>query len=159
MAITPRQLGHLVIKVRDVQRSEDFYREFIGLHVTGRADSGMVFMAANDTSSHELALQPVGLDASEMAEHGVGLAHMAWQMDNFDDLREIHRKLKTKPGLIKRVASRGISCGIFFEDPDGHPIETYYEIPKDQWTDDISLTGGGKFPLELEPELATADDD
>ncbi|MQF68752.1 hypothetical protein FIM12_00240 [SAR202 cluster bacterium AD-804-J14_MRT_500m] len=154
MGITPRQLGHLVIKVRDVQRSEKFYVEYLGLHVTGRADTGMVFMSANDKSSHELALQPVSGEAPDLSTEGVGLAHMAWQMDSFDDLRDVYNKLKTRPGLIKRVSSRDISCGIFLEDPDGHPIEMYYEIPKDQWTENISLISGGRFPLDLELDKA-----
>ena len=154
MGITPRQLGHLVIKVRDVGRSEAFYAEYLGLHVTGRAETGMVFMASNNRSSHELALQPVNEKAPELSSEAVGLAHMAWQMGSFDDLRDAYEKLKTQPGLIKRVSSRDISVGIFLEDPDGHPIEMYYEIPKGQWTENISLVSGGKFPLDLELENA-----
>jgi len=158
MASTPRQLGHLVIKVRDLKRSERFYTEFMGLNVTGRIPDKMVFMSAHPDSSHELAIVGLGDDAPGPDERRVGLAHMAWQMDTMDDLREIHRKLKSDPTRTFKIGDHGMSLGLYFQDPDGNEIETFFELLRAQWPKGADVTGGAKFPLELEEEPAVADD-
>ena len=80
MGFTPKQLGHLVIKVRDLDLSEDFYTRVIGLTVMSRRLGHMVFMSANTDLSHELAIAKVDDNAPGPQESGVDLAHMAWQM-------------------------------------------------------------------------------
>ena len=52
MGLGPRQLGHLVVNVRDLDRSEDFYTRIIGLKVMQKYDGHAVFMSANDAMSH-----------------------------------------------------------------------------------------------------------
>ncbi|MCH6563798.1 MAG: VOC family protein [Myxococcales bacterium] len=61
--VKPKQLGHLVIRVRDLERSEKFYTSVLGLEVTNKRPGRMVFMSAGGDSSHELALIPVAADA------------------------------------------------------------------------------------------------
>ena len=80
MGFTPKQLGHLVIKVRDLDRAEDFYTRVMGLTVMNRRPGHMVFMSANIDLSHELAIAKVDDSAPGPQESGEGLAHMAWQM-------------------------------------------------------------------------------
>ena len=60
MSYTPKHLGHLVMRVRDVDRSIDFYTRVMGLTVMERTASDMVFMSANTEKSHELASSRVG---------------------------------------------------------------------------------------------------
>ena len=83
MGYTPKQLGHLVIKVRDIERSVDFYTNVLGLTVMTGRPGGMTFLSANTTMSHELALVPLGMDAPGPEDRRVGMAHMAWQMNSF----------------------------------------------------------------------------
>ena len=61
--VKPKQLGHIVLRVRDIERSEQFYSDVLGLHVTNKRPGRMTFMSAVEESSHELALVPVGDDA------------------------------------------------------------------------------------------------
>ena len=61
--VKPKQLGHIVLRVRDLERSEQFYSDVLGLHVTNKRPGRMTFMSAVEESSHELALVPVGDDA------------------------------------------------------------------------------------------------
>ena len=157
MAKTPRQLGHLVIKVRDLERSERFYTQFMGLNITGRVPDRMVFMSAQSESSHELAIASVGDEAPGPQERQVGLAHMAWQMDTMDDLRDVHRRLK-EGGQEFHIGDHGMSLGIYFQDPDGNEIETFYELSRDEWPKGADVTGGAKFPLKLEEEAGVAGD-
>jgi len=85
--VKPKQLGHLVLRVRDLDRSEAFYTDVLGLEVTGRIPNTMVFMRALGESSHELVLTSVGSDAPGPEQDRVGLYHFAWEMDSFQDLK------------------------------------------------------------------------
>ena len=94
--VKPKQLGHIVLRVRDLERSEQFYSDVLGLHVTNKRPGQMTFMSAVDESSHELALVPVGDDAPGPEDSRVGLYHFAWQMDSFDDLKRFYADMKSK---------------------------------------------------------------
>ena len=147
--VKPKQLGHIVLRVRDIERSEQFYSDVLGLHVTNKRPGQMTFMSAVDESSHELALVPVGDDAPGPEDSRVGLYHFAWQMDSFDDLKSLYAEMKSKDVDIRGIGDHGISLGVYFFDPDGNEIEAYYEMPKDEWPADGDLFEG-EFPGKLE---------
>ena len=147
--VKPKQLGHIVLRVRDLERSEQFYSDVLGLHVTNKRPGQMTFMSAVDDSSHELALVPVGDDAPGPEDSRVGLYHFAWQMDSFDDLKRFYAEMKSKNVDVRGIGDHGISLGVYFFDPDGNEIEAYYEMPKDEWPADGDLFEG-EFPGKLE---------
>ena len=147
--VKPKQLGHIVIRVRDLEKSERFYSEVLGLHVTNKRAGRMVFMSAGDSSSHELALVPVGEEAPGPEETRVGLFHFAWEMDSLDDLKHLYSHMKSSDVKIGGIGDHGISLGVYFFDPDGNEIEAYYEMPKDRWPEDGDLFDG-EFPGKLE---------
>ena len=147
--VKPKQLGHIVLRVRDIERSEQFYSNVLGLHVTNKKPGQMTFMSAVDESSHELALVPVGDDAPGPEDSRVGLYHFAWQMDSFDDLKMLYADMKSKNVDVRGIGDHGISLGVYFFDPDGNEIEAYYEMPKDEWPSDGDLFEG-EFPGKLE---------
>ena len=147
--VTPKQLGHLVIRVRDLERSEAFYTQMLGLKVMNKRPGTMTFMSADDGMSHELALVPVGDDAPGPEEGRVGLFHMAWEMDSFEDVKKLYSVLKENDVKIKNIGDHGISLGVYFYDPDGNEIEAYYEMPKNEWPQDGDLFEG-EFPGTLD---------
>ena len=153
MGFAPRQLGHLVIKVRDLDRAEDFYTRIMGLTVMNRRAGHMVFMSANTELTHELAIAKVGDDAPGPEDSGVGLAHMAWQMDSYEDLQELYRRLKDNNVRITRVVEHRLSRGVYLLDPDDNAIEVYYELPKSMWSR-YEGRFNELFPEKLEEEPA-----
>ena len=145
--VKPKRLGHLVLKVMDITRSERFYTEVLGLHVTSRVADRMVFMSASRHASHELALMSSGPNATRPDDQQIGLYHFAWEMESLSDLQSIYRELKAKEIKIAGIGDHGISIGVYFFDPDGNEIEVFYELPREQWP-----TGNifqGKFPGSL----------
>ena len=78
--VRPKKLGHVVLRVRNVERSERFYAEVLGLHVTQRIPGRMVFMSASLDASHELALMSIGADAPG-PEEGRDVAVLVWDHD------------------------------------------------------------------------------
>ena len=159
MSYTPKHLGHLVMRVRDVDRSIDFYTRVMGLTVMERTASDMVFMSANTEKSHELAITPIGMDAPGPDDSMVGQAHMAWQMETFEDLQELYDRLEANGVRIKGIGDHGISLGVYLLDPDDNEIEVYYELPRSQWEPHPEKgLFGGEFPRRLEEPVGVADD-
>lgn len=145
--VIPKQLAHLVIRVKDINRSEKFYAEVLGLRVTSR-EMGMVFMTARLGTSHELALAPIRAEAPDTETGHAGLSHFAWEMNSFDDLKKIYKHLKEQGVKISGFGDHGISLGVYFQDPDGNKVEVFYELPKERWPADNLFHS--KFPLSLE---------
>ena len=167
MGFKPKYLGHANLFVRDVERSEKFYTEVLGLHVNERRLGRAVFMSADVEQSHELAVIQLGPDAPTPEEGRVGLNHIAWRMETFDDLKDVYRRLQEKKANIQRIVLRpwhligcifsrdhGISLGVYFLDPDGNGNEVYYELPRNQWPAGDTLFTG-HFPMSLEDEPAS----
>ena len=127
--VKPKQLGHLVLRVRDLDRSEAFYTDVLGLEITGRIPKTMLFMSAQGESSHELALTSVGPEAPGPEQDRVGLYHFAWEMDSVEGLKVLYREMKRKSVDIVRIGDHGASLGVYFRDPDGNEIEVFYELP------------------------------
>ena len=154
--VKPKQLGHLVLRVRDAERSKAFYTDLLGLHVTFESPYSMVFMSAGE-SSHELALMALGPDAPGPDSSRVGMYHFAWEMESFEDLKRLKGELDEKDVRIVGIGDHGISMGVSFLDPDGNEMEAYYELPKEEWPKDGDLFGRTPFPLgSLEEEPAAA---
>ena len=151
--VKPKQLGHIVLRVRDLNRAERFYSDVLGLEVTTRMGQSMVFLSAGE-ASHELALMSVGPDAPGPDPSRVGLYHFAWEMESLDDLKQLYAELKEKEVRIGGIGDHGVSLGVYFFDPDGNEIEAFYEMPRDQWPSDGNIFAGS-FPLgSLEEEGA-----
>jgi len=104
-----KKLGHVVLKVRDLDRSEAFYSDVVGLRVTGRLVGRMVFFSVpGNDDSHDLAVWKVGLDAAPQEAKQVGLFHVAWQVERAEDLERMGLALPLIPALARRLREDGI---------------------------------------------------
>ena len=121
----PTHLGHVHLKVRDVDRAVEFYRDVLGLDVTERAGR-FVFFSFGD-HHHDLALQGVGDDAAPAtAGPAVGLYHSAWEVDDGAALRATYERLQER-GVPVSPVDHGISKALYFDDPDGNGVEVYLD--------------------------------
>ena len=133
--IKPRMLGHLVIRVRDAQRSEDFYTKILGLEVRNRIRGGkMRFFTSNPEIDHELAV----------AEH-VGLYHMAWELADFDELKGAYQVVLDNDVDVAGFGDHGVTKGLYIRDPDGIEIELYAYAPEFEKTPLQEILTGGSF--------------
>jgi catechol-2,3-dioxygenase len=120
----PTQLGHVALRVRDVERAARFYSEVLGLKVH-RVDSQRAFLGIRPDASHELALFAIDPDAPGPDERRVGMYHMAWEMPSFAALNALHDRL-----LASGAEIAGYSDGqsnVMFRDPDGNENEAIWE--------------------------------
>jgi catechol-2,3-dioxygenase len=134
MPVPTTKLGHLVLRVRDLERSERFYTEVLGLRKTGGIPGVMAFFSTqSNPDSHDLALMRVGPHAPGADPSRVGLYHFAYQVDSEEALAQAYRTLKEAGVPITGTGDHGVSKGIYITDPDGIEIEITYEVPPERW--------------------------
>jgi catechol 2,3-dioxygenase len=86
--IRPERIGHVVIKVRNLERSRKFYTEVLGMDVMMEIPAiHGVFLANNRRDHHEIALFEVGPEAAGLQAKQIGLAHIAFRLRTEAELR------------------------------------------------------------------------
>jgi catechol 2,3-dioxygenase len=127
-----RQLGHVVLKVRDRERSEHFYENVLGLPIAARMDAPpMTFFTLGN--HHDFAIVAVGADGPDAAPNSPGLFHVAFKVgDSIDDLRLAKAHLDSHGVEIDGISDHTVSQSIYFHDPDGNQIEVYVDT-SDVW--------------------------
>ena len=131
--VKPRELGHVNIRVRDMDRAERFYTELLGLTVTHKRE-GIVFMSVTPEGySHEIAICAINPQALEPDPDRVGTNHFAWKMDSFEDLQQMYWRLKENGVDVSRSRENRYGMGFYFNDPDGNGNEVYCESDDAPW--------------------------
>ena len=139
-------MGHLVIRVRDAQRSEDFYHKVLGLEVRNRTRGGkMIFFTSNPDVDHELAVAELGADAVGPFPDQVGLYHMAWELADMDELKDAYQVVLDNNVEIAGFGDHGETKGLYIRDPDGIEIELFVAAPEFEKTPlEEILTGASR---------------
>src|ERR1051325_11508510 len=117
----PTQLGHVALRVRDLDRAVAFYRDVVGLPLHSRHGDQVAFLGVRADASHEVALFALGADAPGPEPGRVGMYHMTWEMASFEDLQAFHARLLASGARITGYSDR--QCNVMFLDPDGNENE------------------------------------
>jgi catechol-2,3-dioxygenase len=124
-------LGHVLLRVLDLERSKKFYTEVLGFRVLEEdPEHGGVFLAL-DGQSHAIDLFAAkDVEAARRQTPGVrGLGHVAFRVDSEAALRDAYTTLGAHGVEITRSIDHVSQKSIYFLDPDGNTIEIYYEHP------------------------------
>jgi catechol 2,3-dioxygenase len=144
-------LGHVVLKVRSLERSLPFFRDVLGLPLVARAvirDYPMAFFSIAG-NHHDLALLEVGTQAPTAPDEAPGLAHVALRIgDTLDQLREARTWLESNGVAIDRTVDHHVAQSVYVSDPDGNRIELYVDADPRIWRDDPSSVAHSE-PLAL----------
>ncbi|HEX6312409.1 MAG TPA: VOC family protein [Acidimicrobiia bacterium] len=147
-----KELGHVVLYVRDLQRSASFYGDVLGWH---RIDAGEIGFPAAAFSSgrthHELLLIEVGPDAASLpAGRRVGLYHVGLRVgDSDDELREALARLREADVEIVGMSDHTVTHSIYIRDPDGNELELYVDVPGVDWKEHPEAVLAPIRPLRL----------
>ena len=124
-------IGHVLLRVLDLERSKKFYSEVLGFHVLEEdPEHGGTFMALPG-QSHAIDLFAVkDPAAAERQTPGVrGLGHIAFRVESEAALKEAYATLKEHGVEVLRSIDHVSQRSVYFHDPDGNTLEIYYELP------------------------------
>ncbi len=151
------RIGHVHLKVADLERALRFYRDVLGFAVTQRMGDAAAFLSAGGYHHH------IGLNTwqskggPEPAPGTTGLFHLAILYPTRATLGDALMRLMQAGIPLDGVADHGVSEALYLRDPDGNGVELYWDRPQEQWPRDAK----GELamytrPLDLEGLLAAA---
>jgi catechol 2,3-dioxygenase len=150
-------IGHVHLKVADLERALGFYRDVLGFELTQRYGSQAAFLSAGGYHHH------IGLNTWESAggqpppRSATGLYHVAIVYPTRAELADALRRVLHAGIPLEGASDHGVSEAIYLRDPDHNGVELYWDRPKEQWP--ISPDGGISMdtrPLDLDKLLQAA---
>ena len=134
MSIHPdTKIGHVHLKVADLERALSFYRDLLGFELIQKIGNQAAFISAGGYHHH------IGLNTWE-SEGGTppppghtGLYHTAILYPNREELAKALKSLLNAGYPLQGAADHGVSEAIYLADPDGNGVELYCDRPKEKW--------------------------
>ncbi len=152
------RIGHVHLKVSDLQKSIDFYHGLLGFDVTMMYGDQAAFLSAGGYHHHVGLNTWHSLNAPPARQNAVGLYHTAFLYPTRKDLAEIYDHIRRAYYPLTGASDHGVSEALYLNDPDGNGVELYWDRPKELWpkNPDGSLTMFTR-PLSLENLLSELD--
>lgn len=126
-------IGHVHLKVSDLDRALEFYRDLLGFELTTMYGDQAAFLSAGGYHHH------IGLntwhskDGAPAPRNSTGLYHTAILYSTRKELAEIYKRVMDANYPITGASNHGVSEAIYLNDPDGNGVELYWDKPQDQW--------------------------
>src|SRR5665811_190133 len=153
------RIGHVHLKVADLERAIGFYRDVLGFDLMQRMGSQAAFLSAGGYHHH------IGLNTWDSAggdpppRGSTGLYHLAILFPTRLDLSLALRRLGEHGVQLHGASDHGVSEALYLDDPDGNGIELYWDRPREAWPVDadgnLTMT---LDPLDVRTLLALSDD-
>src|SRR5256714_5086664 len=157
MAIDPRvDIGHVRLKVSDLDRAIAFYRDVLGFELTQHFGSQAAFLSAGGYHHH------IGLNTWESKggppppRGTTGLYHVAIRYPDRKTLADALRRVVDAGISVEGASDHGVSEAIYLRDPDGNGIELYRDRPREEWPRANDGVAMFTRPLDLRALLAEA---
>jgi catechol 2,3-dioxygenase len=127
------RIGHVHLKVSDLDRALKFYRDLLGFELITMYGDQAAFISAGGYHHH------IGLNtwqskgAPPASPQGVGLFHTAILYPTRKDLATILERLRQHRYPLTGASDHGVSEALYLDDQDGNGVELYWDKPRDQW--------------------------
>lgn len=150
-------IGHVHLKVSDLERAVEFYQNVIGLKVQQRMGSSAAFLSFGEYHHH------IGLNVWESKEGkppapgSTGLYHFAILYPNRKALANAVAKNLDRGYQLDGAADHGVSEAVYLRDPDDNGVELYVDRNESEWPRDANGVAMFTRPLDLQSLLAVID--
>jgi catechol 2,3-dioxygenase len=150
------RIGHVHLKVSDLDRALKFYCEILGFTLKARLGRQAAFIAAGDYHHHIGLNTWESLGGSPPPRGSTGLYHVAILYPSRAELAQAYRQLLAANIPLDGAADHGVSEALYLHDPDHNGLELYYDLPESEWPRDkngeITMFS---HPLDLEELLSS----
>lgn len=129
-------IGHVHLKVADLDRALSFYCDVLGFELTARMGSQAAFISAGGYHHH------IGLNTWESAGGAppargtTGLYHLAIRYPDRESWADAHARLREAGIELEGAADHGVSEALYLRDPDDNGVELYWDRPEGEWPRD-----------------------
>lgn len=127
------RIGHVHLKVANLERSLEFYQGLLGFELRTLYGSQAAFISAGGYHHHIGLNTWQSKDAPPASRHGVGLYHTAILYPTRKDLAIIFERLLKASYPLTGASDHGVSEALYLDDPDGNGVELYYDRPREMW--------------------------
>lgn len=127
------RIGHVHLKVSNLDRALGFYRDLLGFEETQRYGESAVFISAGGYHHHIGLNTWYSKDAGPAPVRSAGLFHTAILYPTRKDLALILKRLLDADYPLTGASDHGVSEALYLNDPDGNGVELYWDKPKEQW--------------------------
>ena len=127
------RIGHVHLKVADLQRALDFYHKLLGFEIITTMGDQAAFISAGGYHHH------IGLNTWQSKNgappppNSTGLFHTAILYPTRKDLAQILQRLREAYYPLTGAADHGVSEALYLDDPDGNGVELYWDRPRADW--------------------------
>jgi catechol-2,3-dioxygenase len=134
MPVAAVRLNHAVLFVADLERALAFYTGVFDMEVAAREPrANAAFLRLTRSGNHhDLGLFGVGPQAAPKVRGGIGLYHLAWQVDTIEELEEARMALVGADAFTGE-SSHGATKSVYGKDPDGNEFEVMWMLPREAW--------------------------
>ena len=152
------RIGHVHLKVANIERALGFYRDILGFEVTQWYGEDAVFLSAGGYHHHIGLNTWMSRNAPPAPRNSAGLFHLAILYPERRDLAQALLWLLEAKYPLDGASDHGVSEALYLRDPDGNGVELYRDRSEDQWprTEDGNLAMVTR-PLDVEDLLAELD--
>ena len=158
-AIDPRaDIGHVHLKVADIERALGFYRDVLGFEVQQQWGGQAAFVSAGGYHHHIGLNTWESLGGSPPPRGTTGLYHVAIRYPDRPALAKALRRVLEAGVRLDGASDHGVSVALYLRDPDENGIELYYDRPREEWPRADDGTGVAMFnaPVDLQALLVEA---
>ena len=141
------RIGHVHLKVADLERSLAFYRDLLGFELQQYYGDNAAFISAGGYHHHIGLNTWYSKNGPPAPQRSAGLFHTAILYPERRDLAIIVKRLLEANYPLTGASDHGVSEAIYLDDPDGNGVELYWDRPKEEWP----LDAKGNLQMMTEP--------
>lgn len=149
------RIGHVHLKVADLDKSLAFYKDILGFEITQRYGTQAVFLSAGGYHHHIGLNTWYSKNAPPAPVRSAGLFHTAILYSTRRDLAIVLQRLIDADYPLTGASDHGVSHALYLNDPDNNGVELYWDRPRDEWP--VDADGNLQMvtePLDLQELLA-----
>ena len=126
-------IGHVHLKVANIERALSFYRDLLGFEITQRYGEDAAFLSAGGYHHHIGLNTWAGRNVPPAPRKAAGLFHLAILYPERRELAKALRALVDAEYPLDGASDHGVSEALYLRDPDDNGVELYWDRPKEEW--------------------------